>query len=260
MELSGNQLMAAPRQVVWQALLDPRTLQRCIPGCEEVSKISDEETHLRLLVKLGPVRARFTGKMFMSDVEPARRCKLSFEGVGGAAGSAKGVSDVQLTDEVDGTRLTYSVAASVGGKLGQIGGRLIDSSAKKMADDFFLALRQQIGDAGRAADGAGAMAGDAADDAAGETNRRVPREQIALEADPSRQARASSQDDGTGAALQGRDASSRGNRFFPAAPTAASPPAAPPSAWPGGHLMPELYRVGWFALGVITTLVLTHLS
>ena len=90
MELSGNQLMAAPRSAVWEALLDPAVLQRCIPGCEDVARVSDEETHVRILVKLGPVRARFTGKMFMSEVDPARHCKLSFEGVGGGAGSAKG--------------------------------------------------------------------------------------------------------------------------------------------------------------------------
>ncbi len=81
----------------------------------------------------------------MSEVDPARHCKLSFEGVGGGAGSAKGFSDVDLTDEAGGTRLNYSIAASVGGKLGQIGGRLIDSSAKKMADEFFAALQQQLG-------------------------------------------------------------------------------------------------------------------
>jgi carbon monoxide dehydrogenase subunit G len=244
MELSGNQLMAAPRHAVWEALLDPRTLQRCIPGCEEVVRVSDEETRLRLLVKLGPVRARFTGKMFMSDVEPAKRCKLSFEGVGGAAGSARGVSDVELADEEGGTRLTYSVAASVGGKLGQIGGRLIDSSAKKMADDFFLALRQQIGE-----DGQTATAGVADDEAASEPDMRVPQEQIAASAGAPRPARASA------SALHVPASSPHAAGGSPGVAA-----ALPPSAWPAGRLLPELYRVGWFALGVITTLVLTHLS
>jgi len=211
MELSGNQLMTASRSAVWEALLDPAVLQRCIPGCEDVARVSDEETHLRILVKLGPVRARFTGKMFMSDVDPARHCRLSFEGVGGGAGSAKGFSNVELSDEDGGTRLTYSVAASVGGKLGQIGGRLIDSSAKKMADEFFAGLQQQL------------KGGPVANDAA-----VVPE-----------------------ATAHPPNAPSLPER---------KPAASPSSVWPEGRLAPELYRAGWFALGVLTTLLLTHLA
>ena len=211
MELSGNQLMAAPRNAVWDALLDPVVLQRCIPGCEDVARVSDEETHVRILVKLGPVRARFTGKMFMSDVDPARHCKLSFEGVGGGAGSAKGSSNVELSDEAGGTRLTYSVAASVGGKLGQIGGRLIDSSAKKMADEFFAGLQRQL-------------SGDVvADDAP-----LVPE-----------------------ATVRPTNAPSSPER---------RPAASPSSIWPDGRFAPEMARAGWFALGVLTTLLLTHLA
>jgi uncharacterized protein len=210
MELSGNQLMAAPRNAVWDALLDPVVLQRCIPGCEDVARVSDEETHVRILVKLGPVRARFTGKMLMSDVEPARHCKLSFEGVGGGAGSAKGSSNVELSDEAGGTRLTYSVAASVGGKLGQIGGRLIDSSAKKMADEFFAGLQRQL-------------SGDVvADDAP-----LVPETTVRPNAPSSPERR---------------------------------PATSPSSIWPDGRFAPELARAGWFALGVLTTLLLTHLA
>jgi carbon monoxide dehydrogenase subunit G len=211
MELSGNQLVAAPRSAVWEALLDPIVLQRCIPGCEDVARVSDEETHMRILVKLGPVRARFAGKMLMSEVDPARHCKLSFEGVGGGAGSAKGFSNVDLTDEDGGTRLNYSVAASVGGKLGQIGGRLIDSSAKKMADKFFAALQQQLGGESVAHDAA----------VTGETVTRQSSAIPALEPQPA----------------------------MPSRPV-----------WPEGRLAPELYRVGWFALGVVTTLVLSHLA
>lgn len=211
MELSGNQLMAAPRNAVWEALLDPVVLQRCIPGCEDVARVSDEETHLRILVKLGPVRARFTGKMFMSDVDPARHCKLSFEGVGGGAGSAKGSSDVDLSDEGGGTRLTYSVAASVGGKLGQIGGRLIDSSAKKMADEFFAGLQQQL------------SGGPLADDAP--LVSQAAAHPTSAPASPERQ-----------------------------------PNASPSAVWPEGRFAPELIRAGWFALGVLTTLLVTHLA
>lgn len=216
MELSGDRMMMAQRSAVWDALLDPVVLRRCIPGCEDVARVSDEETHVRILVKLGPVRARFTGKMFMSDVEPARRCKLSFEGVGGAAGSAKGSSNVELLDVDGGTRLTYSVAASVGGKLGQIGGRLIDSSAKKMADEFFANLQGQL-------DGSGAT------DHSGRVEEAVEKE---ASVPPARQSTAPER----------------------------RPVASLPSVWPEGRLAPELYRAGWFALGVVTTLILTHLA
>ena len=132
MELHGEQIIRAPRQQVWEALNDPVILSRCIPGCEEITKVSDSETHTRVALKIGPVRARFSGKIFMTDVVDASACTLTFEGAGGAAGFAKGRSGVTLSDEAQGTRLSYSVEASVGGKLGQIGGRLIDSSAKKM--------------------------------------------------------------------------------------------------------------------------------
>lgn len=140
MEMAGEQIVRAPRQQVWEALNDATILSRCIPGCEEVNKISDSETLTRVAVKIGPVRARFSGRILMSDVVVPSSCTLVFEGTGGAAGFAKGQSRVTLTDEGAGTRLSYSVNASVGGKLGQIGGRLIDSSAKKMADEFFTAF------------------------------------------------------------------------------------------------------------------------
>ncbi len=140
MELNGERVITAPRQKVWDALNDPSILSSCIPGCEEVKKISETETHTRVMLKVGPVRARFTGKILMTDLEAPSRCTLKFEGAGGVAGFAKGRSEVALSDEGEGTRLSYSVEAAVGGKLGQIGGRLIDSSAKKMADEFFAAF------------------------------------------------------------------------------------------------------------------------
>lgn len=154
MELHGEQIIRATRQQVWDAINDPTILSRCIPGCEEVTKVSDTETHTRVAIKIGPVRARFAGKIFMSDVVQASACTLMFEGSGGAAGFAKGRSAVTLTDQGQGTKLHYSVEASVGGKLGQIGGRLIDSSAKKMADEFFAAFDSVLTSAGA---GAGAM-------------------------------------------------------------------------------------------------------
>ena len=144
MELHGEQLIRAPRQRVWDALNDAQILAKCIPGCEEMNKLSDTETEVRLLAKIGPVRARFSGRMLMSDITVPSGCTLAFEGSGGAAGTAKGQSKVALESEGDATRLQYTVDAAVGGKLGQIGGRLIDASAKKLADDFFRAFNEQL--------------------------------------------------------------------------------------------------------------------
>jgi carbon monoxide dehydrogenase subunit G len=141
MDLTGELVLAAPREKVWQALNDPAMLSQCIPGCEEINRISDTETRARVLVKMGPVRARFVGKILMTDVVEAESCKLVFEGSGGAAGFARGDSVVRLSDEGAGTRLVYSTSASVGGKLGQIGGRMIDASARQMADRFFSNLQ-----------------------------------------------------------------------------------------------------------------------
>jgi carbon monoxide dehydrogenase subunit G len=141
MDLTGELVLAAPREKVWLALNDPAMLSQCIPGCEEIDRISDTETRARVLVKMGPVRARFVGKILMTDVIAAESCKLVFEGSGGAAGFARGDSSVRLSDEGTGTRLVYSTNASVGGKLGQIGGRMIDASARQMADRFFSNLQ-----------------------------------------------------------------------------------------------------------------------
>lgn len=144
MQLNGQQHIGAPRQKVWDALNDPAILSRCVPGCEEIVQVSETEKHARVVLKIGPVRARFSGKIFMSDVQAPTSCTLSFEGAGGAAGFAKGRSEVSLADDAGGTLLSYTVEASVGGKLGQIGGRLIDSSAKKMADEFFAAFNAAL--------------------------------------------------------------------------------------------------------------------
>ncbi len=142
MELIGEVLVQAPRSQVWAALNDPAVLQACIPGCEQVTDESDTVRLVKLMVKLGPVRARFSGRVTQSEVVVPERCVMAFEGSGGAAGMASGRSQVELF-EADGgasTRLTYTVKASVGGKLGQIGGRMLDASAKQLADQFFAAL------------------------------------------------------------------------------------------------------------------------
>ena len=142
MELIGEVLVQAPRSEVWTALNDPGVLQACIPGCEQVTDESDDVRLVKLMVKLGPVRARFAGRVTQSEVVAPERCVMAFEGSGGAAGMASGRSQVELfeTDGGTSTRLTYTVKASVGGKLGQIGGRMLDASAKQLADQFFASL------------------------------------------------------------------------------------------------------------------------
>lgn len=162
MELSGNKHISAPPAAVWRALNDPACLARCIPSCESVERVSDTETTARVLMRVGPVRALFVGRILMSDVRPDAGCTMTFEGSGGAAGFAKGQSTVSLSPADGGTVLSYTAAASVGGKLGQVGGRMIDAFAAKMADEFFgnlqQALRAQVADASRdAPEGAASM-------------------------------------------------------------------------------------------------------
>jgi uncharacterized protein len=145
MELTGDIRIGAPRDKVWAGLDDPHILARCIPGCEGVEVISPTEKSARVMVKVGPVRARFAGQIRMDDMRPGEGCTMRFEGSGGAAGMAKGQSEVELSDDEGGTRLRYSVQASVGGRLGQVGGRMMDAAAKQMADQFFAAFNEQMG-------------------------------------------------------------------------------------------------------------------
>lgn len=145
MELQGSVTIPSAPAKVWQALNDPEVLRLCIPGCEEVRQISPEELHARVLLKLGPVRANFVGKVRLSDVRPLQGYTLNFEGSGGSAGFAQGSSVVTLSAVAEGTRLDYSTQAAVAGKLGQIGGRLIDASARQLADRFFESFKTQLG-------------------------------------------------------------------------------------------------------------------
>jgi carbon monoxide dehydrogenase subunit G len=144
MELTGDILIGAPREKVWVGLNDPAILTRCIPGCESMEATSPTERTARVAVKVGPVRARFVGHVRMEDIRPNEGCVLRFQGSGGAAGMAKGHSNVELTDEAGGTRLRYTAQASIGGKLGQVGGRMIDAASKQMADQFFTAFNEQM--------------------------------------------------------------------------------------------------------------------
>ncbi len=140
MELSGSTFVKQPIDLVWAALNDESVLQRCITGCETMERIDANEIAARLAMKMGPVRARFNGKVVMSNVLPLEGYKLTFEGSGGAAGFAKGSSVVGLKTVEGGTQVNYTAQASIGGKLGQIGGRMIDAAARSMADDFFTAF------------------------------------------------------------------------------------------------------------------------
>lgn len=145
MDMTGEYRIAATRDKVWQALNDPAILKQCIPGCESLDKISDTELDGKVRAKVGPVSARFGGKVTLSDLDPPNSYKISGEGTGGAAGFAKGGAAVNLRDDSGATVLSYKVEANVGGKLAQIGSRLIDGTARKMADDFFSRFAAIVG-------------------------------------------------------------------------------------------------------------------
>jgi carbon monoxide dehydrogenase subunit G len=147
MDLTGEYHINAPREAVWKALNDPEMLKQCIPGCEEIQKISDTEMTAKVTARVGPVKAGFTGKVTLSDLDPPNGYKISGEGQGGIAGFASGGADVRLKPDAAGTGtiLNYSVQAAVGGKLAQIGSRLIEGTARQMADQFFSALANLVG-------------------------------------------------------------------------------------------------------------------
>mgnify|MGYP001287200045 FL=1 len=137
MEMKGEKVIFTSKQKVWEALNDPDQLLKAIPGAQSVEKIDEENLTATVKTKIGPISAKFTGKIKLSDIDAPNSYKLTGEGTGGAAGFAKGQADVKLSDHEDGTKLSYSVNASVGGKLAQIGQRLIDTAANKLADEFF---------------------------------------------------------------------------------------------------------------------------
>ncbi len=137
MEISGEYRIAAPRQTVWEGLNDPEVLKQCIPGCEEIVKISDTEMSAKVKAKVGPVSAKFAGDVTLSNLKPPESYTISGQGKSGAAGFAKGSADVSLEADGNETILRYTATALVGGKLAQIGSRLIKGAADKMARDFF---------------------------------------------------------------------------------------------------------------------------
>jgi carbon monoxide dehydrogenase subunit G len=144
MTMSGEVQLPATREEVWTKLNDPEVLKTCVPGCEQLDKISDTEFQAIASIKVGPVKARWKGKVRLSDLDPPNGYKISGEGEGGVAGFAKGNAVVGLTEKDGGTLLSYNVDAQIGGKLAQLGQRLINSAAKKTADDFFANFAKAV--------------------------------------------------------------------------------------------------------------------
>jgi carbon monoxide dehydrogenase subunit G len=145
MEMKGTHLIPASRESVWAALNDADVLRACIPGCKELEKQSDTEMTATVVAKVGPVKATFKGAVTLQDLDPPNSYSIVGEGKGGIAGFAKGGAKVVLTDADGGTQLDYEVDAKVGGKLAALGSRLIDSTAKKLAGDFFTNFSKHVG-------------------------------------------------------------------------------------------------------------------
>ena len=141
MEMTGEFRIPAPRQRVWEGLNDPEILKSSIPGCQTIEKLSDTEFTAKVLAQVGPVKANFSGKVTLADLKPPQSYTIAGEGTGGVAGFAKGSAKVNLDDDGGATVLHYAVQAHVGGKLAQIGSRLIDSVARRMAENFFTRFR-----------------------------------------------------------------------------------------------------------------------
>ncbi|MDP2120742.1 MAG: carbon monoxide dehydrogenase subunit G [Hoeflea sp.] len=144
MEMNGEERIAAPRQLVWEALNDPEILRECIPGCQELEKTSGTELAAVVKVKIGPVSATFKGEVTLENINAPESYTISGEGKGGIAGFAKGGADVKLVEDGAETVLTYDVKAQVGGKLAQLGSRLIDSTSKKLAGQFFTKFNEVV--------------------------------------------------------------------------------------------------------------------
>ena len=137
MDMQGTRQLGVTQQQAWDALNDPEVLKKCIPGCDKFESTGENQYAVGMAVKVGPVSAKFTGKVTLAEIQPPTGYKLAFEGQGGVAGFGKGSSSVSLAPNAQGCELAYTVQAQVGGKIAQLGQRLIDGAAKSMADDFF---------------------------------------------------------------------------------------------------------------------------
>ncbi|MEM8554900.1 MAG: carbon monoxide dehydrogenase subunit G [Pseudomonadota bacterium] len=144
MELKEEVFIAAPREQVYAMLNDVEVLKACIPGCEELTKLSDTELEAKVVLKIGPVKAKFSGSVTLNPEGAPEHFSLSGQGNGGAAGFAKGGASVTLTEEDGGTRLSYEAKAEIGGKLAQLGSRLIQGTAKKLAAKFFTGFADKV--------------------------------------------------------------------------------------------------------------------
>lgn len=144
MEMDGSRVIAADRATVWARLNDAETLKACIPGCQELTGSPEDGFEATVVQKVGPVKATFKGKVILSDVVPEQSYTITGEGKGGVAGFANGGADVSLADAEGGTELTYKVSAKVGGKLAQLGNRIISGFARKMADSFFDRFQEAV--------------------------------------------------------------------------------------------------------------------
>jgi carbon monoxide dehydrogenase subunit G len=149
MEMTGEQLIPQSQEVTWKALNDTQVLKACIPGCESIEQTGDNEYQIVMTAKVGPVSAKFKGKMTLADIVAPLSYRITFEGQGGVAGFAKGEASVNLSPQEGGTKLAYAANAMIGGKLAQVGSRLIDGVAKKIAGEFFAKFNQQVGSGGR---------------------------------------------------------------------------------------------------------------
>lgn len=144
MDMTGEYRIAATRDVVWQALNDPDVLRVCIPGCEELEQTSDTSMTAKVVQKIGPVKAKFAGEVDLVNIKAPASYTIQGEGKGGVTGFAKGSADVELAEDGDGTILRYQAHAQIGGKLAQLGSRLINSTAKKLADEFFSRFHDHL--------------------------------------------------------------------------------------------------------------------
>jgi carbon monoxide dehydrogenase subunit G len=176
MEMTGEYRIPAPRQRVWEGLNDPEILRSSIPGCQTIEKLSDTEFTAKVVAQVGPVKANFGGKVTLSDLDPPQSYTIAGEGSGGVAGFAKGSARVNLAEDGGATVLNYTVQAHVGGKLAQIGSRLIDSVSRKMAENFFTRFVAAVSPEAAAASGAGAAA----------ESEAVPAPPVAAELEPAK--------------------------------------------------------------------------
>jgi carbon monoxide dehydrogenase subunit G len=144
MEMQGSRALAVTQEQAWSALNDPEVLKASIPGCDKVELTAENQYAVAVAVKIGPVSAKFAGKITLTDVKPPESYTLSFDGQGGAAGFGKGQAQVQLTPQGTGCELSYNVSAQVGGKIAQMGQRLIDGVARSMAEDFFRRFDEEM--------------------------------------------------------------------------------------------------------------------